>query len=167
MKTTKKTTIARPKRSRPAPSSVKSKLGYDADFFKWTKTQSNLLKKGNLKDLDIVNLIEEIESLGKKDKRAVQSHLINLLLHMLKLKYQAGKQKDSNSWETSIFNANTEIQLLIEDSPSLRNDLIKVYPKAYQYAREGAAFETKLSLSTFPEKCPWSIEDILPFLKKK
>src|SRR4029078_2627774 len=103
--------------------SEKCKLEYDRDFFKWTKTQSSLLKKGHLEELDASNFIEEIESLGRNDKRSLRSYMIVLLLHLLKLEYQSEKQQDSNSWKTSIFNATRDIKFLIEDSPSLRNEL--------------------------------------------
>ncbi len=141
---------------------------YDKDFFKWTKAQAGLLKKGNFNELDICNLIEEIESLGRNDKRALQSQVIRLLMHLLKQKYQPYKQMDSNSWKTSISNATIEIILLIRNSPSLKIELFKVYDEAYRDARKYASVETGLPLDTFPEECPWSIEERFPeFLDKK
>lgn len=167
MKKTKKTVKSNPKKlSVSVPISIKEELEYDTDFFKWTKTQANLLKKGKLEDLDIDNLIEEIESLGKNDKRSLRSYIIVLLMHLLKQKYQPEKQKNSTSWQSSITNANRQIKMLIQDSPSLKNELIKIYPEAYEDAREDAAIETKLEIKTFPKECPWKIYEILPFLKK-
>lgn len=166
MKTTKKTVRRRAKNlSIDAPK--KTDIEYEKDFFKWTKSQANLLKKGELEKLDIANLREEIESLGRNDKRSLRSHVIVLLMHLLKQKYQTEGQGNSNSWQSSILNATREIKFLIEDSPSLKNELIKIYSDAYENARQDAAIETKLNLETFPEECPWEIEEILPFFKKK
>jgi Domain of unknown function DUF29 len=161
----KKTVKSIPKRL--SISVPKQKLEYDKDFFKWTKAQVNLLKKRNLDKLDIDNLIEEIESLGRSDKRALLNQTIILLTHLLKLKYQSKGKGNSNSWNSSILNATREIKVLIKDSPSLRNELIKVFSEAYEDARQSASVETQLSINTFPEKCPWEIEEILPFVPKK
>jgi len=150
-----------------APSSPKPTL-YDVDFYKWTKTQSNLLKKKalQLSELDLDNLREEIESLGKSDKRSLRSQISRLLMHLLKKKYQP-ERDTSNSWSRSILDATREIKFLIEDSPSLKNELIKMYEEAYDYAREEAAFETKLAIKTFPKVCPWNLEELFPDLFKK
>jgi hypothetical protein len=143
------------------------KLEYERDFFKWTKTQAHLLKKRKLTQLDIDHLIKEIESLGKNDKRSLHSHTIILLMHLLKQKYQPEGQGNSYSWKSSMLNATRQIKLLLEDSPSLKKEFIKIYPKAYEQARQEAAIETQLDIEVFPEVCPWAIEEIFPFLKKK
>lgn len=168
MKSKKKTVSAKPKKMAVASKcSNESALVYENDFFKWTQMQSSLLKKGLLQELDIANLIEEIESLGRSDKRALKSFLVVLLMHLLKMKYQSEKQKNSNSWRTSIVNATRDIKYLIEDSPSLQNELIKNFSNAYQDARVSAAQETEMPLKTFPKESPWEIDEVLPFLKKK
>jgi hypothetical protein len=166
MKPMKKTIRVRPhKMSIAAP--VSAKIEYDKDFFKWTKTQASLLKKGHLDELDIDNLKEEIESLGRNDKKSLRSHVIVLLMHMLKQKYQPEGQGNSNSWDSSIQNATMEVKFLLKDSPSLKNELRKLYHEAYEASRERASFETQLPLKTFPKECPWEMEEILPFIKKK
>lgn len=137
---------------------------YDKDFVKWTINQANLLKKGAFEKLDVTNLIEEIESLGRNDKRSLKSQLTRLLMHMLKLKYQPEKQVDSNSWTNSIVEATREIEYLIEDSPSLINELNNVFSKSYEHARKDAARESGLDINKFPKKCPWSIEELFPDL---
>lgn len=125
---------------------------YDADFVAWTEAQVQLLRQRQWNQVDLENIIEEIESLGRNDKRAVVSLLTNLLLHLLKQQYQP--EKMTRSWELSISNAATDLQILIEDSPSLRPYLETVWSKAYQYARKKAARETGLEMQTFPEYCP-------------
>jgi hypothetical protein len=164
MTTKKKTVKISPKK---LSVTAKSNLEYDKDFFKWTKTQAGLLRKGNLKELDIDNLIEEIESLGRNDKRALKSQLTRLLMHLLKLEYQPEKQEGSNSWKNSIVEAERAIKYLIEDSPSLRNELDKMFIDSYEDARQDAARETGLKINKFPKDCSYTLEEILPFIKNK
>ena len=171
-KKTLATVRVRPKKmSLKAPSEPETHL-YDKDFYKWTKTQAKVLRSKRkqlteLTDLDIKNLIEEISSLGKNDKRSLRSQTIRLRMHLLKKEYQSSKQVNSNSWNRSILEATREIRYLIEDSPSLRNELEKMYLEAYQDARQDAAAETRLNITTFPVKCPWTLHEILPFVAKK
>lgn len=143
----------------------KSTTDYDHDFFKWTQTQSKLLKKGQLDELDIANLKEEIEALGKNDKRSLRSYTIVLLTHLLKQKYQPNGQGNSDSWKISIRNSTREIQFLLQDSPSLKNELLKMYQQDYEAARDDAAIETGLPIKTFPKECPWKMDEILSFVK--
>jgi hypothetical protein len=138
---------------------------YEHDFFKWTKQQALLLKNREFEKIDIDNLREEIESLGKSEKRALNSHLINLLMHLLKIEYQ--KEKHTSSWDQSISNARTEIMLLLKDSPSLKNEMKKIFKDSYQYARNKASQETGLEINVFPETCPWEISDIYTFSDAK
>ena len=144
---------------------LKNEYLYDKDFYKWTKEQTKLLRENELDKLDIDNLIEEIESLGISDKRSLRSYLCVLLMHLLKKKYQP--KKLSKSWEDSIRNSELQIQLILDDSPSLKRFVPKLFEEGYKLARFEASKETGLSLKTFPKESPWEIEEILPNLKKK
>jgi hypothetical protein len=162
MKTKFKTVKVLPKKFQIAPPKTKkTSKSYDEDFCLWIQAQTKLLKKRDFDHLDIENLIEEIESLGRSDKRALNSQMIRLLMHLLKLEYQPDGQGNSNSWKSSILSARIEIKLLLKDSPSLKNELKKILPEAYEDAKQKAASETQLDLKTFPKKCPWHLEDIL------
>lgn len=140
---------------------LEPKIEYDQDFFNWTKKQASLLKNGRLAELDVDNLVEEIESLGRNDKRALRSYTIVLLLHLLKKKFQPDGEGNSDSWNASILNARREIKFLLEDSPSLKNELKKLFPKAYTAAREEAAVEAHLDIKKLPIECPWTIQEVL------
>src|SRR5438128_2161639 len=105
MTISKKTLKNRPRKLAIAVPEMTESLIYDKDFYKWTRNQASYLKKKDFAHLDIENLVEEIESLGRSDKRALRSHLIILLLHLLKAKYQHEMQKNTHSWEASIKNA--------------------------------------------------------------
>lgn len=147
------------RRNRHTKKDVVKSISYDKDFYKWTKAQVGFLRKKEYSHLDMTNLIEEIESLGKSEKRALHSHLKILLMHLLKQKYQPSKA--SPSWKTSIRNARDDIALILEDSPSLKRLLPDLIETAYKQARLNASDETGLPESTFPEEIPWPLDQIL------
>ena len=131
---------------------------YDTDFVEWSDRTAQLLKERRWEEIDLENLIEEVNSLGKSDRRAMRSYLIKLLSHLLKWHYQP--QRRSRSWINTIRNARNSMTDLIEDSPSLRRYREEVFDQVYQKAREEASFETLLSLDVFPLSCPFSEEEV-------
>lgn len=159
-----KTIRATPKKlSISAPTPIKSDL-YDVDFYKWTKAQVNLLKKKQLSELDIANLIDEVESLGISDKRSLRSYIANLFLHLLKMDYQS--ERKCKSWQDSIYDSLDQIESIILDSPSFKNLIPRLSEEAYELARKKACRETNLDLKTFPEECPGAYKEYLKFGKK-
>jgi hypothetical protein len=127
---------------------------YDTDFYAWTQTQAAALRQKDVTALDLDNLAEEIESLGKRDRRTVQGYLKVLLAHLLKWAYQP--QRRGSSWQRSIHNARDAMELVLNDSPSLRAQLPEALAWAYPRARRQAHEQTGLPLATFPASCPWS-----------
>src|SRR3954471_24657596 len=91
---------------------------YEADFYAWTQEQARLLRERRWNDLDLENLIDEVESVGRSDKRQIESRLEVLIAHLLKWKFQPGRRGDS--WLDTIFEQRGRLQTLIQDSPSLR-----------------------------------------------
>jgi hypothetical protein len=132
---------------------------YDTDFFLWTQAQAALLRDGKARDLDWSNLAEEIESVGRSQKHAIRSQLVRLLLHLLKWRYEPSHH--GHSWQDSITDARTQIALTIEDSPSLRDFPRDALAFAYRHARRKASLETHLPLQTFPDTCPWDVDQVL------
>lgn len=132
---------------------------YDTDFNLWVEDQLTALKSRSLVDLDLPNLIEEIESLARKDKKALRSHLEVLLMHLLKWQFQP--EKRSRSWDTSITRARIEIEDIYMDSPSLKNYLPTVESRVYERAKLLAAKETGLEKKVFPVDCPYRLEQAL------
>lgn len=132
---------------------------YDTDFNLWVESQVVALKARRLEDLDLSNLIEEIEDLAKRDKKALRSYLKVLLLHLLKWQYQPSKR--SKSWKASISNARIEIEDILLDSPSLKNYLPTVVVQTYASARVLAVDETGLPVETFPADCPYALTKAL------
>ena len=133
-------------------------ISYDKDFYSWTQEQAELLRKGQFNSLDIPNLIEEIETMGRSEKRELQRRLTVLLLHLLKWKYQPARR--GRSWNLTIKGQRIEYSNVLADNPGLKPQLTTILGNAYKLARVKAATETQLDIDTFPEECPWMIEDI-------
>lgn len=132
---------------------------YKTDFYGWTKRQASLLQNEDYADLDLPNLIEEIEAMGRQQRQTVTSRLIILIAHLLKTKYQP--ERKSSSWNRTIINQRTEIDVLLIGNKSLRNELPECFADAYPRARKNAHKETGLALSVFPVDCLWSLDQIL------
>jgi hypothetical protein len=119
-----------------------SKAGslYDRDFVLWTEEQSALLRSGQGSNLplDWQNLAEEIESLGKSDRRALTSHITRILRHLLKLAASPATTPRAG-WQESIEEARGEIEILLADSPSLRREVDEVIRKHSPVAAKRAA----------------------------
>ena len=130
-------------------------ISYDQDFYSWTQEQAELLKNGRFSELDIDNLIEEVESMGRSEKRELESRLTILLLHLLKWSYQEiGRGR---SWQLSIDEQRIQFEETLDENPGLKPQLDEIVKKAYRLAVIQAARETKISKAVFPECCPWTL----------
>jgi hypothetical protein len=132
---------------------------YDQDFYLWIETISKQLKAGKFAEIDLANLIEEIESMGKSEKRELKSRLIVLLMHLLKWQYQP--EKRSESWRSTITEQRICIELLLEDSPSLQPLLIEIFADCYEKARLKASEKTGIKLNFFPKESPFTLAETL------
>jgi len=132
---------------------------YTADFNLWIEQTAQLLRSHCWHEIDVEHLIEEVESLGKGERRGIASQLTRLLLHLLKWQYQP--QRRSDSWLDSITDSRTQIELAILDSPSLKSYPTEQLEESYQRARRQAAKQTGMLISVFPEKCLYSLELVL------
>ena len=140
------------------PVKTQTKL-YEQDFCLWIETTANLLKERRFSQLDIENLIEEIETMGRSEKNALESNLIVVFLHLLKWQYQPDKR--SRSWKSSIFEHRIRIHKAFKNSPSLKPFFANVFTECYQYGRKRASIETGLSLTAFPTESPFTMDEIL------
>ena len=132
---------------------------YDTDFHEWIQEQLNLLKTQQWKQLDTINLIEEIAVLGRKERQELRNRLGILLGNLLKWQFQP--EKRSNSWLGTIREQRLQIKLLLKDSPSLKSYLDQALPDAYELALALAIQETKLGEQIFPEQCPYTLDQVL------
>jgi hypothetical protein len=127
---------------------ARNAAAYDEDFFAWTQEQARLLRSGELSELDIENIAEELESMGRSDKREIDNRLVVLLVHLLKWQVQVGFR--SRSWSATV-----------GESPSLRSRVVSIRRGLYTRARQVAASETGLPETAFPAECPFTLEQIL------
>lgn len=134
---------------------------YADDFYAWTQAQAALLEARQWDALDIPNLVEEVESLGKSQQNALESRLEKLVLHLLKWRYQPEKRVLGHSWEDTIREQRRRLQRLLEQNPSLRPTVPSVLAESYAYVRHRTYLQTHLPLTTFPEACPWTATQIL------
>lgn len=131
---------------------------YETDFYAWALEQSKLLKNGDFKHLDIVNLVEEIESLGRQERRELENRLGILIGHLLKWDYQA--EKRSKSWKATIREQRRAAQKLMSQNPSLKPYLAQIIADAYESGKDLAVGETPLDYGDLPENCPYTPEQL-------
>jgi predicted DNA-binding ribbon-helix-helix protein len=131
----------------------------DSDFAAWIFDQAAALKEGRFADLDVDELVDEVESLAKRDFKAFTSALRIILLHMLKWDYQP--EKRGNSWRRSINAARKAAWAELASSPSFRSRISEATNDAYDAARLKASDETGVFEENFPTACPYEWDDIM------
>ena len=132
---------------------------HDQDFHAWAKRNAELMRQGKLSEIDAEHIAEELENMGKSQKRELVSRLAVLLAHLLK--WQKQPDRRSNSWVSTIVTQRTEILLLLDESPSLRHDMDSTVEKAYRFARDRAAREMGLGKDMLLRSCPYSFDQIV------
>lgn len=132
---------------------------YETDFQAWTQKQADFLRHQQWSQLDLLNLIEEIESLGKYQRSELRIRLSILIGHLLKWQYEP--EKRSRSWFSTIRVQRIDILDLLAENPSLQPYLMEGLEKAHRKAIALAAGETNLSERTFPQNCHYTLEQIL------
>jgi hypothetical protein len=134
---------------------------YEQDFYLWCLETCAALGAREFEAVDLTHLIDEVRSLALREKRAIGSHLEQVLLHLLKWCFQLHTQVDARHWADAIVEHRQCLADQIEDSPSLSGFIPLALPKAYAYARTRAQLQTGLPLATFPPACPWELADVL------
>ena len=136
-----------------------SALLHDRDFYTWTHQQADLLREGRFNELDSDHLIEELESMGARERRELGNRLAVLLAHLLKWKYQP--ERSGNSWRRTIKIQRIDIKDLLADNPGLKSELGEIFAKAYRKARVLAADETQFDEAAFPDESPFAFQEVL------
>lgn len=139
-------------------------MTYETDFVAWADEQAALLRRranGEIVNsgFDWEHLAEEIEGVAKSDRHETVSRMATICHHLLKLVHQPAKQLDSRSWATTIVEQRSRLELLLEDSPSLVPYAASMLDRAYANGRRMATRET--AIATFPDECPWTIDQVL------
>jgi hypothetical protein len=147
-----------------------STILYDQDFNQWIQQTIIQLQKQEFESLDIEHLIEELRELGKSEKRTLESNLMILLAHLLKLQIQHdAPEMMKASWYNSVNEHRKRVQKNLKDTPSLKSYLDTAIQEAYPDARDLAITESKNAkfgvrmptVSEYPTSCPFSIEQIV------
>jgi hypothetical protein len=142
-----------------APSQVDRQTLYEADYLRWIETTVEKLRSQDYADVDWENLIEEIEDMGRSERRSLESNMIVVLLHLLKWQYQP--ERRSGSWEGSIIEHRRRIKKALKESPSLKPYLEGIFAECYTEAVKQAKAETGLPLETFPIHCPYELAEVI------
>ena len=130
---------------------------YQQDFYTWTLEQAKLLRQKRFNEIDLEHLVEEIEDMGKSEKRVLESYVENLLMHLLKWEYQPyyiGRR----SWELTIIEQRKRLNWHLKENPGLKSKLSEAIKRSYELAKSRAEKETGIPISRYPETCPWTYE---------
>ncbi len=135
---------------------------YDRDFQEWLDQTVVQLRTRDFQSLDLENLIEEIESLGKSDKRSLSSYLMRLCKHFLKLRYwESERARCFRGWRLEIANFRLQIQAILKDSPSLKNYLQGNFSLAYRNGRKLFLNASDLDAHLIPVEPDFTLEQAL------
>ena len=137
----------------------KDQHNYEKDFYAWAIYNARLLREGKLSEVDIENIAEEIESMGRSERRELINQLTVLLAHLLKWEFQP--ERKTHSWKYTIKEQRSRVEELLQDSPSLKKSLTENLNQAYENSISIAAGETGLTEKKFPKKCPYSLKEAL------
>ncbi|HAT1683238.1 TPA: DUF29 domain-containing protein [Klebsiella oxytoca] len=132
---------------------------YDNDFYGWTQEQADLLRSGQLNQLDSTNLLEEIEAMGTSAENELESRLEVLFVHLLKWQFQSERQ--GRSWKLTVEKQRRKIERRLKRSPGLKHKLPEIFDDAYGDAVIAAECETNIRRSVFPAECPWTFEQVM------
>jgi hypothetical protein len=132
---------------------------YDQDFLAWTEQQAALLRAGRVDQLDLDNLAEELDTMGRSEWGELENRLEVLLMHMLKWDYQRARR--SRSWKATMREQRNALRRLLRRSPGLKRDLEATIADVYRDAVGRAIDETGLSAATFPDQLPYTVARVL------
>ena len=138
---------------------MRNSLLYEQDFYAWANEQAALLRSGRVSDADLEHIAEEIESMGRSEKRELVSRLKVLLTHLLKWQFQPSLR--GTSWRLTIEEQRREVAEHLADNPSLKGKLPEVVASAYAGAILAGTRETGLSRDVFPPECPWLFDHVM------
>jgi hypothetical protein len=132
---------------------------YRKDFHSWCFNQANMIREKLFDELDIENLAEEVESVGRSEESELENRLAILISHLLKWKYQPDRQ--SKSWAFTVREQRKKVMRLLKKNPSLKSKEDEAFESAYSDAVMRTEKVTKLDIDIFPEKMPFSQDDVL------
>lgn len=132
---------------------------YEKDVVAWAMEQAALLRAGNLSALDIEHIAEEIEDVGKSEKRELARRMAVLLSHLLKWQHQPGRR--GSSWTRTLKEQRKAIAIALRQTPSLKASLTDADWLAGVWADAVTKAVDETGLDSFPEDCPWTMAQVL------
>ena len=145
---------------------------YERDLYGWTQETARLLREGRFEKLDIKNLVEEVEDLGRRERRELCHRFTAVMEHLLYIAYLTrDPARDGHGWRPSVKEARRRARDLLKDNPSLKHELDQLIAKAYSYAtlrlerkselmhREGK-ISGAISEEELPSRCPWTAREL-------
>lgn len=134
----------------PAPADIED------DFYLWCLQQAETLRQKRFAEADLPNIIEELESMGRRERLALESSYRLLILHLLKWQFQPDRR--SSSWEITIIRERDNIEAAERTHPSLRHEAQRFVEVVYPAAARAVSKETHLAREIFPAECPYSLD---------
>jgi hypothetical protein len=135
---------------------------YEKDFYLWLETTVNSLKARQFQEIDLNNLIAELESMGRREKRELYNRLLILIEHLLKLQYWIEeKAYNARGWKNTVIEQRKQIEILLRTSPSLKQVLPEILPTIYEDARDIFLRKSELSETLIPVECPFTLKNTL------
>lgn len=132
---------------------------YETDIIAWADEQAALLRAGQFSGIDVTHLAEEIEDVGKSERRELTSRVAVLLAHLLKWQFQPGRR--GSSWQRTIKEQRRAIAAHLRETPSLKTSLADQNWKEGVWADATTKAIEETGLDLFPEDCPWTVDEIL------
>ena len=132
---------------------------YEQDVYAWAQATAELIRAGKWHEVDAASVAEEVESVGASEYRAVSSAIYQILVHLLKWRYQPRRR--GRSWQSSLVEHRNRVPRGLRRAPSLAQEMPAMILEEYPAACRKASVQTGLPLSTFPETCPWTPEQVL------
>lgn len=131
--------------SHPARTVPESAPAYHEDAYGWAMAQGRFLRERRFDAVDWDNVAEEIETMGRSERRSLRSNLVQLLLHIIK--WDAQPARRGTSWLVSIANHREEALRDLAENPSLQPQLDDIFADALKSARRMAGQQTGLDAS--------------------
>lgn len=144
-------------------STMKSPM-HEKDFLLWTEQQAAVLRAGNLAELDLEGILEEIEDMGNAEKHALRSLISNILSHLLKMEFSTAAEP-MTGWREEISEFRAQAEARMEDTPSLTHYVESLFQKAWPQARKVAeqSFKNHGEKVVLPKDCPYSLDQVLDY----
>jgi hypothetical protein len=132
---------------------------YDSDFAEWTRANAELLRSGRVSEADLAHIAEEIEDMGKRERRSLHNRCVRLIEHLLKWQHQP--ERRGSSWARTVVVQRRAIRRLLDENPSFRSTLAEVIAAAYDDAVAIVSTVTARPRTEFPPTCPFSLDQLL------